>query len=208
MTPDEIQALFTRSDGSYRFARWGRPVAPVVFGTDDATLGVVKGAAEAVARLSGRTLAETDPELGSNLMMFFVSGWDELADVPDLDRLVPDLDSLIPRLVSAEANQYRVFRFDAAGAIRACFAFIRMDAHLAELPAETIALGQVVQSALLWSDTAFAGTSPLARTEDGHTILRPEIADVIRAAYDPVMPDMADDPAHALRLFARLRAAG
>ena len=32
----------------------------------------------------------------------------------------------------------------------------------------------------------------------------PEIAAVIRAAYDPVMPAVAQDAAHALRLSARI----
>jgi hypothetical protein len=56
---------------------------------------------------------------------------------------------------------------------------------------------------LLWSDRAFAERSPLARTPDGVTVLRPGIAAVIRAAYDPVMPAAASDPSHALRLAAR-----
>jgi hypothetical protein len=33
--------------------------------------------------------------------------------------------------------------------------------------------------------------------------LRPEIAGVIRAVYDPVLPGVARDPAHALRVAAR-----
>ena len=52
MTPDQIEALFTRSDGTYAFARWGRPIAPIVFGVQDETLSVVKGAWEAVATLA------------------------------------------------------------------------------------------------------------------------------------------------------------
>jgi hypothetical protein len=36
--------------------------------------------------------------------------------------------------------------------------------------------------------------------------LRPEIAAVIRAAYDPVLPVAATDPSHALRLAARMEA--
>ena len=47
MPPNQVQALFTRKDGTYLFARWGRPIVPVVFGVDDATLSVVKGAIEA-----------------------------------------------------------------------------------------------------------------------------------------------------------------
>ncbi|SFP15553.1 hypothetical protein [Tranquillimonas alkanivorans] len=204
MTADEIEQLFTRSDGRYAFARWGRPVAPVVFGVEDETLRTVKGAIEAVARLTGRDVAETDPELGANFMVFFCRDWAELPGVPNLDRLIPDLGALVPRLEQADANQYRVFRFDERGAIRACFVFLRMDAHLSEMPAETLALSQVVQSALLWSDTAFRDRSPLAVTAGGATILRPEIGALVQAAYDPVMPDAADDPAHALRLAPRV----
>ena len=197
-----VTELFTRSDGSYLFARWGRPIVPVVFGVDDATLSVVKGALQAVVTLAGHEMAETDPELGANLMVFFFREWDELRHVPNLDRLVPDLLPLVGRLEAADANQYRIFRFDQAGAIRACFVFLRMDDHLSSVPAETLALGQSVQSILLWSDRAFQDQAPLAKA--GETvILRPEIAAVIRAAYDPILPAVAQDPSHALRIAAR-----
>ena len=128
MAPEEIEALFTRADGSYLFARWGRPIVPVVFGVEDATLPVIKGAFEAVVTLAGHRMAETDPELGANLMVFFVRDWEELLAVPDLDRLVPELAELVARLGAAGANQYRIFRFDAEGAIKAAFVFLRMDA--------------------------------------------------------------------------------
>jgi hypothetical protein len=201
----DIAALFTRSDGSYLCARWGRPIVPVVFGVEEATLRVVKGAVEAVVALAGHRMAETDPELGANFMMFFLREWGELLDIPDLDRLIPELGELVARLEAAEANQYRVFRFDADGGMKACFAFVRMDPELAAVPAEVLALSQAVQAILLWSDRAFAGRSALVRTAEGLTILRPEIAAVIRAAYDPVLPAIARDPAHALRLLARLQ---
>lgn len=204
MTPGEIEALFTRSDGSYLFARWGRPVAPVVFGVDERTLATVKGAVEAVVALAGHRMAELDPELGANFMVFFLRGWRELVDVKDLDRLIPELGELVPRLEAAGANQYRLFRFDEAGGIKACFAFVRMDAELDAVPAELLALSQAVQAILLWSDTAFTERSALVRTEGGATILRPEVAGVIRAAYDPAMPVMARDGSHSLRLAARL----
>lgn len=203
MTGETVAALFTRSDGSYLFARWGRPIAPVVFGVEDATLRVVKGAFEAVAALAGHALVETDPELGVNLMVFFVRDWAELTQVPDLDRLIPDLRPLCDRLATAQANQYRLFRFDPDGAIKAAFVFLRMDRHLSEMPVETLALAQAVQTVLLWSDRAFTDQSPLALVA-GTVILRPEIAAVIRAAYDPVLPKVSRDPSHALRLAARL----
>ncbi|MDZ7909096.1 MAG: hypothetical protein U5N10_13310 [Gemmobacter sp.] len=207
MTPAEIEALFTRSTGEYLCARWGRPIVPVVFGVEDATLSVVKGAVEAMVMLAGHRMAETDPELGANLMVFFFRDWAELPQVPKLDRMIPDLLPLCDRLEKAGANQYRIFRFDADGAIKAAFVFIRMDADLESVPAETLALQQAAQIILLWSDRAFATTSPLARV--GETvILRPEIGALIRLAYDPALPPVARDPSHALRLAARLAMSG
>lgn len=205
LTPDAVAALFTRADGQYLFARWGRPIVPVVFGVEDATVSILKGAIEAVVALADHRMAETDPELGANLMVFFIRDWDELTETPNLDRLIPDLGPLVARLEAAEANQYRAFRFDQTGAIKAAFVFVRMDGAMSQAPAETIALSQIVQTILLWSDTAFLGASPLAVLRPGGpAILKPQIADLIRAAYDPVLPAQATDPAHALRLAARL----
>lgn len=206
MTPQDVEKLFTRADGSYGFARWGRPIAPVVFGVEDATLRTVKGALEAVATLVGHQMAELDPEFGSNLMVFFFREWAELRDVPDLDRMIPGLDPLVTRLEAADATQYRAFRFDDTGAIQAAFSFLRMTDEMAAIPAEALALGEAVQTIVTWGDQAFAQTSPLAvLPETGATVLRPEIAAVIAAAYDRMMPPATLDPSHALRLFARLR---
>lgn len=205
MEPEKIEALFTREDGQFAFARWGRPIAPVVFGVQEETLEVVKGALEAVAVLAGHKMTETDMELGSNLMVFFFSEWAELLDVPGMDGLVPDLEPLVEKLSLVGANQYRFFRFDESGAIKACFVFLRMDDQLAAIDAQALALSQIVQSYLLWSDTAFKDQSPLAVVGE-NTILRPEVAELIRAAYDPILPAAAHDTSHALRLYARMHA--
>ena len=204
MAPEEIEALFTRDDAQFAFARWGRAVAPVVFGVEERTLAVVKGAFEAVAALTGHPLAETDPELGSNCMVFFFRDWAELLSVPGLDRLLPGLGPLVERLTVSQASQYRAFRFDDRGAIRAAFVFLRMDDAMSSQPAQTLALAQVVQVTLLWSQGAFRDRSPLAAAGDT-VILRPDIAGLIAAAYDPVLPAAAKDRSHALRLFARMR---
>jgi hypothetical protein len=199
-----VEQLFTRADGTYVFARWGRPIVPVVFGVDDATLAMFKGAIEAVVVLAGHRMDELDTELGANLMIFFCRDWAELGEVPHLDKLVPDLGLLVTKLQKADANQYRIFRFDEAGAIRAAFVFLRMDDHLSSVSADTLALSQAVQTILLWSDTAFDDQPPLAMI-DGNAVLRPQIADVIRAAYDRVLPVTARDASHSLRLAARVR---
>lgn len=203
MDVTQIEPLFTRADGTYLCARWGRPIVPVVFGVEEDTVALMKSAFEAACVLSGHQMAETDAELGVNVMMFFCRDWDELTAVKDLDRLVPELQHLVGRLIKADANQYRIFRFDEAGAIKACFIFLRMDAQLAQVEPEALALSQAVQSIVLWSDMAFKQTSPLAMIGD-KAVLRPDIADVIRAVYDPVMPAVAQDASHAFRLAARL----
>ncbi|MEP2952982.1 MAG: hypothetical protein ABJN39_11200 [Sulfitobacter sp.] len=205
MTAEQIETLFTRRDGQFAFARWGRPIAPVAFAIEEAALPVVKGALEAVAKLAGHDMVETDPELGSNLMMFFFADWAELLDVPGMDGLVPDLAQQVERLQAAGANQYRFFRFEENGAIKAAFVFLRMDDSLRDMSAQVLALSQAVQVILLWSEDAFAEQSPLALADEA-LVLRPEVADVIRAAYDPVMPPAANDASHALRLAARVSA--
>ncbi|PYG28611.1 hypothetical protein [Pelagimonas varians] len=204
MDAAQIEQMFTRKDGSYLCARWGRPIVPTVFGVQDETLSIIKGAFEALCVLSGHQMAETDPELGSNVMMFFFKDWDELLGVPDLDRLIDGLGDMVGRLKAAGANQYRVFRFDDTGAIQAAFVFLRVDKALAEQPAEDLALSQVAQVFLLWSEQAFAERSPLAKLESGQIVLHPETGAVIRAAYDKIMPPVAHDPSHAMRLAARV----
>ena len=205
LSPEVVKNHFLRDDGKYLFARWARPIAPVAFGVDDQSLACLKRVLEAVVGLVGHEIIDTDPELGSNMIFFFFEDWEELIDVPHLHRLVPNLIRLKEKLASKEANQYRLFRFDAFGAIKACFIFCKMDYHLRAVSAETLFLSQVVQSILLWSDRAFQAQSPLVVLDDGDTILRPEIADLIKVAYTPELPAYSESTSHSLRLFARIK---
>ncbi|WBU63253.1 hypothetical protein [Paracoccus aerodenitrificans] len=187
LTTDEITDLFTR-DGTYLCARWGRPVAPVIFSLADETLDIFRAALHAAYRHAGHPISDTDPEMGANLMIFFCRNWDEIAGIPDLDRLTGQ-DGLAERLQSQHADHYQIFRFDPGGAIRACLSFIRIGGALADahpgVLAETIAMRSMLSFAREITPS-------------------PELARLIRAAYDPVMPDMAGDPSHAFRLAARL----
>ena len=201
---DPIEAYFTRSDGQYIFARWGRPIAPIVFGVQDETLLTLKTAIQSMVVLANHELVETDPELGANAMFFFFLSWDELLEVNDLDRILPDLGNLVERLKSTHANQYRFFRFDIDGGIKAVFTFICMDENLTSVPAEVLCLNQVVQMFLLWSDDAFKDNSPTLITKKGGVILNPIIGDIVRAVYDPTMPLVSTDKSHALRAQARV----
>ncbi|MEL6478005.1 MAG: hypothetical protein AAFR17_11825 [Pseudomonadota bacterium] len=202
---DQITALFTRSDGSFRFARWGRPLAPVVYGTNDEGIRIFEEALASVAGLAGLEIRELDPELGANFLVFFSRDWAELKDVPHLEKLIPDLGKLVTMLQTAGANQYRIFGFDEAGAIRICITLLRYDRDLQQVSAQTLAVSQCVQALLLWSDTAFTAESPIALIDNGRCIVKPWYADLIRAAYDPVLNATAEEASFALRLGARLQ---
>ena len=203
LPPEAIEALFTDGEGRFLCARWGRPLAPVVFGVQEDSIAAIKGAFEALCSLCGHQMSETDPELGANLMIFFMRDWGELLDLPDLDRMIGEVAPLVSRLHKTKATQYRMFRFDAQGAIKACFVFLRMDTALMAMPAQSLALAQGVEAMLSWASGAFAKQSPLASLPNGDLVLRPDIAALMRAAYSPNLPDCAVDASHALRLYAR-----
>lgn len=200
----QIEALFTH-DGQYRFARWGREIVPMVLGTDDKTLDVIKDAFQTVAAIGNMKLGELDPELGANFLVFFCSEWAEIAAVPDLDRMIPGLDGLINDLNHAGANQFRHFAFDDHGGIMMCILLIRMDGELSKMSVQALATDQMARSMLLWSEGAFLLKSPIGIIETNNmAIVRPNIAATIRAAYDKTMPVAAEDPTHTLRLASRV----
>lgn len=201
---EAIEKLFTRKDGSYGFARWGRQIAPVVFGVDDDTLGYLKEAIAQTVAVTGGTLAETDPELGANFMWFFCTEWDEVAVVPDLGKLVPDLPALVDRLKQKNVNEHRMFIFDKDGSIKMCLLFLRMKGAIADMTVQALGTGETLQSLLTWGEEAFSNQSPIAvLKENGICIVKPEFASLVRGAYDPVMPPVATDASHALRLHPR-----
>ena len=160
---DEIAGLFTR-EGKFLLARWGRPVAPVMFGLADESLSIFRDVVRAVYAHAGHPLAETDPDMGANLISFFVRDWAELEEVPDLDRLTgqPDLPA---RLSARVADQYRLFRFDAGGAIRACISFVNMGGNLADVHPAQLAETLAVRSTLTFARdvTPSAGLAALIR---------------------------------------------
>lgn len=188
MTADQIAALFTRPDGTFLCARWGRPVAPVIFGLADESLRVFRGAIRAGFAHAGHPLADTDAEMGANLMLFFTRDWTDLADLPDLDRLT-GMPDLADRLRRTGADQYRVFRFDADGGIRACLGFLRLSGALADSHPAALAEAVFMRCALTFA---------------GEIVPSAPMAALIRAAYAPVLPVAAADPSHALRLAARI----
>ncbi len=199
----EITRLFTGPEG-YRFARWGRPVVPVVFGVDDDSLTHLKDGIAQTVGITGSKIAETDPELGANFMWFFCRNWDELKSVPNLEKLFPGFDDTIKALQKSGANQYRRFAFDDDGGIQLCVVLLRMDDALAQMSIQTLATTETLQALVLWGDKAFEKTSPTAVIkENGICIVKPEFAAIVRAAYADMMPVAADDPSHALRLAAR-----
>ncbi len=201
-----VEALFTRSDGGYRFARWERDLAPAIMGTEAEGERLLREGLAAAAGLAGRRVVESDPDLGANYLVFLVDAWPRLKEVPGIERLIPDIDRLISVLGASGANQYRIFDFEEAGAIRLTITLLRLDADLAKLPPRAFALSQAVMGLLLWSDRAFLGESPVAMTEGGRAVILPEFQEILRAAYAPDLPAAASDPAHAGEIAARMGA--
>lgn len=190
MTPDAITALFTRPRDGFRFARWGRPVAPVIFGVDDASLGILRDATKAVFGHAGHPIAETDPEMGANFLTFFGQSWGELAEIPDLEELTGS-PGLAQRLRTVKGDNYRLFRFEKDGAIRACVSLVNMGGALGRLHAGVLAETLAVRATLSFAQEVGASR---------------DLAALIRAAYSPELPAAATDPAFAYRLAARLPA--
>ncbi|MEE9453380.1 MAG: hypothetical protein V3V13_03215 [Paracoccaceae bacterium] len=206
LSAPQIESMFT-TEGRYIFARWNREIAPIVFGTDDESLGVIKDAFQTVASLADMRLAETDPELGANFLVFFCNDWSEITEIPDLNRLLANLDTLVAELDKTGANQYRSFAFDPDGAIKLCILLLKYDTDMAQISAQALATSQMAQALLLWSPEAFRTTTPIGIiAANNMAIVRPEIAALIRAAYDKTMPDTASETSHALRLHARVSA--
>ncbi|MEO0762609.1 MAG: hypothetical protein AAFZ09_12505, partial [Pseudomonadota bacterium] len=76
---------------------------------------------------------------------------------------------------------------------------------LQEVGWRVLAPMQVVHAMVLWSDTAFIDESPVDAVEGtGRALVKPWVQTVIRTAYDPGLPDHADNPAHAGDLVAMI----
>ena len=204
LTAEKIETLFTHPDGVFRFARWNRPIAPIVFGVDDTTLAHLKTAIVTTIGVTGMNIVESDPEFGANFMWFFCQDWDEILAVPDLDDLIPDLKKTIARLQTTTTKTFRIFMFDKDGSIKMCVQLIKVSDETADMSIQTLATGETYQCLALFSPHAFLNESPIAVIqENGLCIPKPEYAALIRAAYDPVLPVAVKEPTHSLRLAAR-----
>ena len=204
MSNEKIISLFSR-DGRYHFSRWAKPISPVIFGVDDNSLSAIKSAFLDVVSLSSLRISDFDQELGANFLVFFCSEWEELIEVPNLNRLIPDLKGLVGTLKDSQANQYRTFSFTVTGAINLVVVLLRYDLELASVSVQTLTVSQVLQSLLLWSPTAFKSHSPISiEKKTQRCFVKPFFEALIKAAYDPVLPDYSLDESHAMRLTARV----
>lgn len=196
---------FTRRNGDFLCARWGRPIAPVIFGVDDATLGVFRQSLDQLLEIADWTRVDCDPETAANLLIFFCADWQELKEVPNIAHLVDDFEAVLRRMGEENAHEFRIFRFDATGAIRAAIVFLRMDEALLAQPLETLSLYQMLRIMASWSEGAFDASPPISSEEpSGPAQPKPEISALLRALYDQSLPSSARDQSFALRLNARV----
>lgn len=195
--PAEASSADALEDGPFRFARWARPIAPRIFGAEPASAEILTQGFKAVGEAAGLPVAVEDETYGANALVFVCADWAELKDTPSLDRLIPDLAKLVTLLSATGANQYRIFGFDADGALDIAIVLLRIDDELGAFSGEAVALSQAVQTALLWSDRAFVGDSPIRVSGSGRASLDPVIAALLAAAYAEETPVASDDPALA-----------
>ncbi len=217
-TPDEVarvRDLFDRAESAdapltgFHFARWTRPLCPAVFGADAAGAEAMVSGLRDAAKLVGLEVVDEDPDFGANILYFFCEDWADLRKAPGLDRLIPDLDKLTVLLAAAGANQYRIFSFSPDRGLRLAVVLLRYDDDLGRLSPQALALGQAVQTLLLWSDRAFVRENPVDlgfRRGRAHRDRRPRVtrwfAALLRAAYAEDAPAYATDPALAETLAA------
>lgn len=187
LSAEDIKTLFTDKTGSFLCARWQRPVAPVIFGLADETLDVFRAALRAALADIRHPITEADPESGANWLCFAVRDWGELASVPDLE-VMTGINGLPERLAAQSASTYRLFRFEADGAVRACFTFLNFGGKLQSAHPGALAEAVAMSSLATWARDIVPDKNHAA---------------VLRAVYHPVLPDVARDDSHALRLFAR-----
>ncbi len=120
----------------------------------------------------------------------------------DLGRLVPELRAPGRAAGGGGGEPVPDLRFDAGGAIKAAFVFLKMDAALAAMAAETLALAQAVQTVFCGRTGRSTDFAAGAGGGAGDPAAGDRGGDPGR--YDPVMPAVARDPSHALRLAARV----
>ena len=198
--------MFFVRDGRYKFSRWNKSISPIVFGVDDTSLVAIRAAFESVVALTPLALTDFDPDLGANFLVFFCSEWNELLDIPNLNKLIFDLPELLVTLNENGANQYRTFSFTSAGAINISVLMLKYDNNLASVSVHALATSQMLQSILLWSPDAFKSESPIAIVKANNMcVIKPFYVALVKAAYDRVLPDYSEDRTHALRLQSRLK---
>ena len=55
---EEIEALFTGDNNTFHFARWNRPIVPIVFGVDDETLTHLKSSIVTTVGITGNKIED------------------------------------------------------------------------------------------------------------------------------------------------------
>lgn len=205
MTPDDIRTYFARAGGQYQFARWNRPIVPVVFGDHCLDPGLLR---EALVRLSGITGHPVDLEAPPSAMTYgtlVVREWRDLAATPGAGKAMPGLAKLGAEAERQGGNQFRTFQRDWRGGIKRCVAVIRTAAgRFDDLTPESMALRQAALSFLHWSIPGVVKLRLVMPGPDGVDDLKPEVVALLRAAYDPAMPVSSRDPRHADQLAERM----
>lgn len=200
-TPETITAAFTRPEG-FRFARWSVPIAPMIYGLDPDSTRLMKAGLHLICDLTNHPYEDSDPVNGYNHVTLHCADWAELRDVPPLGPGI-DAAALADELIARDLPRHLVFWFDENGGIIRALHLVRVDHALAELPADLLSLIHAMMAHLHWGPEA-ASEGWVQPGPEGAQV-RADLLDLLRAAYDRIIPVASSDPAIALRLAARLQ---
>ncbi|MCX7644165.1 MAG: hypothetical protein N2Z62_02570 [Rhodobacteraceae bacterium] len=203
MTPAEVAAFFTHGDGSYRFARWVRPIVPFVVGGGEGFAACIRHGLAEVAAISGHPAEPEGAPVDLTWAVLGVERWRDLPALPGAEAAIPGLAALATRLEAQDATQFRSFRRAAAGGIAGVTTVLRLPRLLERFPAEVVGVRQAVLAHLTWSVPKLTSWNMM---DEAHR-LRPEMVALLRAAYAPGLPAAADDAGHAACLAAAMSAA-
>jgi hypothetical protein len=195
VTPDEIAAYFTKPNGEFLFRRWASPIVPHAFGPTAPESEVLYQAFDTISALSGHPVVRAPDGVGMNLTFFFINEASDMMKLPGAEGFLGMLAMLVKQLMSGKSALRRNFTTDdKTGAISQMTMIARTSGWLRHHPPESLALRLAVLTHLTWALRRDQKAPPLL-VADAPGGVHPNVAAILRVAYDPSLPDASTDKA-------------
>jgi hypothetical protein len=204
--PDDISTYFSRKDGSFQFRRWGVPIVPHVFGPAAPDMDLFYQAFESFSGLTGHPVVRAPDGAGMNLTLFFLNEARDLMKMPGSEGLLGMLALIAKDLMTGKQSLKRNFTTDPkTGAITQMSMIVRMSGRFKDDTPEILARRMAALTQLAWSMARGPNVPPLTVLDAPYGVL-PRVADILRVAYDPSLPDASSDPSICIQIDKLIRA--